>query len=316
MKGINLGRYGTRIVLMGLFVLIINSVWLIPLDTIFGEGTVDRKFVILTFDDGLKSQYSNAKPILDKYGFKATFYVVCNYIEKGKNHMTWDQIKSLHEDGQDIGSHSMNHDDLSEMSKKEIEFEVGVSKECLLDHGINPLSFAYPFNSGNEDENVVDIVARYYEYARAGNDPLMFLHCNGVKNNQVSPKQIDCNTFSDDGTLNPVNRYSIIGWNHDSEKEEHSYNDSQMLDRFIEVVESQTRYREKEGTLNAIPIIAWHKIEDGNDHATSPDLFNAEMKYLYDNGFTVLSMADLDYNEKTNHLEIKTASHEPPGLDD
>ena len=304
MKEINVEKYGTRIVFIGLFVFIINPVWLISFDTVLGESSVDRKYVILTFDDGYKSQYSNAKPILDKYDFKATFYVVCNYIENGKNHMTWDQIESLHKDGQDIGSHTMNHDDLSKMSDKEIEFEVGKSKECLLDHGINPLSFAYPFISGNEDENVVNIVARYYEYARAGNDPIMFLHCNRIADNQVSSKQIDCHTFSDDGTLNPVNRYSIIGWNHDSEKEEHSYSDSQMLDRFIEVVESQTKYRGNDGTPNGIPIIIWHKIEDGNNHATSSELFNAELKYLNDNGFTVLTMADLNYNEKTNYLEI------------
>ena len=43
-----------------------------------------HKIVILNFDDGLKSQFTNAKPILDKYGFKVTFYVVCNYLDNKK----------------------------------------------------------------------------------------------------------------------------------------------------------------------------------------------------------------------------------------
>ena len=75
----------------------------------------NQKVVILTFDDGYKSQYSNAKPILDKYGFKATFSIVCNYVGNGDNRMTWEEIRSLRQEGHDIASHTMNHDDLSKL---------------------------------------------------------------------------------------------------------------------------------------------------------------------------------------------------------
>jgi peptidoglycan/xylan/chitin deacetylase (PgdA/CDA1 family) len=37
------------------------------------------KFVIINFDDSHESDYTYAKPILDKYGFRATFFEVCNY---------------------------------------------------------------------------------------------------------------------------------------------------------------------------------------------------------------------------------------------
>jgi hypothetical protein len=40
----------------------------------------------------------------------------------------------------------MNHVDLSKTSKKETQYEIGESKQCFLDHGINTTSFAYPFN--------------------------------------------------------------------------------------------------------------------------------------------------------------------------
>ncbi|TLX86266.1 MAG: hypothetical protein E6L04_03770 [Thaumarchaeota archaeon] len=43
------------------------------------ESVTSDKVVILNFDDGRKTQYTQAKPILDKYGYKATFYVVCQY---------------------------------------------------------------------------------------------------------------------------------------------------------------------------------------------------------------------------------------------
>jgi peptidoglycan/xylan/chitin deacetylase (PgdA/CDA1 family) len=121
-----------------------------------------QKVVILTFDDGYESQYSNAKPILDNYGFKATFYIVCNYVGSGDNRMTWKDIKSLQQEGHDIASHTMNHDDLSKLPPQKVEYEVAQSKQCLLDQGINPKSFAYPFNGGSDDPSVINTVASHY----------------------------------------------------------------------------------------------------------------------------------------------------------
>ena len=65
--------------------------------------------------------------------------------------MNWEDIAELYKEGYDIGSHSMDHKDLSQLSKKMVNFEVGESKQCLLDHGINTTSFAYPFNAGSDE---------------------------------------------------------------------------------------------------------------------------------------------------------------------
>jgi peptidoglycan/xylan/chitin deacetylase (PgdA/CDA1 family) len=271
------------------------------------------KAVILTFDDGYKSQYTNAKPILDKYGYKATFYIICNYVGDGEGQakpnarMNWEDIAALYKEGYDIGSHSMNHKDLSQMLKKMVDFEVGQSKQCLLDHGINnPTSFAYPFNGGSDKAAVIDTVSKYYDIARRGDNPLMYLHCDGFKEKS---SQTDCRTYSDDGTLNFINRYSVIGWSHDADRYKYSYDDSEMFDRFVEVVNSQSRYNTG-GTINAIPIITWHRIDnsgagDPGSYATTPDLFEKEIKYLHDNGFKVLTMADLGYDENSNYLYLK-----------
>jgi peptidoglycan/xylan/chitin deacetylase (PgdA/CDA1 family) len=265
----------------------------------------NNKAVILNFDDAYKSQYTNAKPILDKYGYKATFYIICNDVGDNE-YLSWGDITALYNDGNDIGSHTMNHKDLSKLSEKMVNFEVGQSKQCFLDHGINTTSFAYPFNGGSDEASVIDVVAKYYDIARTGTEPLMYLHCDGFKEES---SQTDCRTYSDDGELNFVNRYSIIGWSHDDARKENSYDDSEMLNKFTEVVNSASMYN-TDGTINAIPIVIWHRIDNSGEgdpgaYATTIDLFEKEIKYLHDNGFKVLTMADIGYDTNSNYLYLK-----------
>jgi peptidoglycan/xylan/chitin deacetylase (PgdA/CDA1 family) len=102
------------------------------------EDDEHNKFVILTFDDGYKSQYTNVNPILDKYGYKGTFYVVCNYAEKeDKDRMNWNEIQELQKQGHDIESHSMSHANLTDIPAYRVDIEIGVSKQCLVSQGFN-----------------------------------------------------------------------------------------------------------------------------------------------------------------------------------
>jgi peptidoglycan/xylan/chitin deacetylase (PgdA/CDA1 family) len=285
-----------------------QSIPTVPNNASINTVNNNKKVVILNFDDAFESQYANAKPILDKYGYKATYYVVCNYIGNS-GRLTWEDITALSNEGHDIGSHTMNHADLSKTSKKETEFEIGDSKQCLLDHGINTTSFAYPFNAGSDEASVIDVVAKYYDIARTARsapEPIMYLHCDGFKDQS---SQTDCRTYSGDGKLTFANRYSIIGWSHDADRYKYSYDDSGMFDRFVEVVNSPSRYN-TDGTIHAIPIVIWHRIDNSGEgdpkvYATTPDLFQKEINYLHDNGFKVLTMADLGYDENSNYLYLK-----------
>lgn len=89
----------------------------------------------------------------------------------------------------------MNH-----LSFKDLEFEVGQSKQCLLNHGINTTSFAVPKNIAT----VVNTIAKYYDLAINGHSNLMYLHCDGWKHDS---SQTDCRTYFDKLTF--ANRYSI-----------------------------------------------------------------------------------------------------------
>ena len=66
------------------------------------------KVVILTFGDGLQSQYIYAKPILDKYGFKANFFVTCNKVGL-RDKITWQELVQLYKEGHVIGSKTVDY---------------------------------------------------------------------------------------------------------------------------------------------------------------------------------------------------------------
>jgi peptidoglycan/xylan/chitin deacetylase (PgdA/CDA1 family) len=268
------------------------------------NSVTNDKVVILNFDDGRKTQFTYAKPILDKYGFKATFYIVCNYLENKPGFMDWRQVKQLYEEGHDIGSHSMNHANLSKLSKKDLKFEVGKSKKCLEDHGIDVTSFAYPFNKGSNDKKVIKIVSKYYELARTAGSPITYLHCDGW---QDQSNQKDCRTYTKKEDLTFANRYSIRGWSHDLSRLVNSYTDDKLLNRFIQVVNTQSEYN-KDGTIKALPIIIYHRAGDNEaeDYNTHLKLFEKEMKYLHDNNFRVITMKDLGYEKKTDYIYIKS----------
>src|SRR5919112_4810140 len=147
-----------------------------------------NKVVILTFGNGPKNQYTDGKPILDKYGFKASFFVVFNWIDSDEDndnsHLTWQDIETLHNEGHDIGAKSLNHKDLTTLSASELDFEVGESKKCLADHNIDARVFGTPYGKGWDNSTVIDTIAKYYDFAITGFSKLMYLNCDGWNDQQ------------------------------------------------------------------------------------------------------------------------------------
>ena len=108
------------------------------------------KPVILTFDDGSETTYSAALPIMLRYNFTGTSYIVYNYIGI-RNYMNADQIRALYAAGWEIGSHGLSHMDLNTRPDRQMD-EIVESRrklQSLLDLPV--LSFAYPFGAYNSD---------------------------------------------------------------------------------------------------------------------------------------------------------------------
>jgi peptidoglycan/xylan/chitin deacetylase (PgdA/CDA1 family) len=111
------------------------------------------KFVVLTFDDGYKDFNTHAFPILKQYGFSATVFLPTNFVDrrrklglKGKEHLTWDEVRELQSKGVTIGSHTVTHSQLRLLKGQEIEFEIKKSKQTIEDEiGKLIQSFSYPY---------------------------------------------------------------------------------------------------------------------------------------------------------------------------
>src|SRR5215216_588466 len=134
-------------------------------------ATLPPKPIILTFDDGTVGTFVNALPILQKYDFTGTSYIIYNYIGS-TNYMSVDQIRALYAAGWEIGSHSISHPDLTKNPGRQNE-EIVDSRaklQSLLDVPI--LSFAYPF--GAYDKNSLHSVhdAGYIAAMGLGNTSL------------------------------------------------------------------------------------------------------------------------------------------------
>jgi len=127
------------------------------------KGEKTGKVVGITFDDGYKNNATDALPILKKYGFSATCYIVSQNID-GINH--WDINKGIPENptmnkqdihswidaGMEIGSHTQNHVYLTKINKDKAINEIKNSKlDLQKNFSVNINHFCYPYGDYNNE---------------------------------------------------------------------------------------------------------------------------------------------------------------------
>ncbi len=145
-----------------------NSVGLeeLPSFHLSQTSNLSPRSVAITFDDGFQDNYIYAFPILKQFGFKATFFLTIDLIgtdlvlekdtpdkpDLNKDRMlSWDEVRRMHEEGMDFGSHTCTHANLFSISKQQAEKEILDSYSKLGgETGASPLFFCYPYGAFNE----------------------------------------------------------------------------------------------------------------------------------------------------------------------
>ncbi len=117
-----------------------------------------KAMLALTFDDLLADQVQYAPGILEKYGFKATFFMIPDRLgHKGRaNYAKLEDILPLVKAGHEIGNHSMNHSSIPGLLARENHDElervvVGSQQKIFELTGVKPQSFCYPGNRRSEE---------------------------------------------------------------------------------------------------------------------------------------------------------------------
>jgi peptidoglycan/xylan/chitin deacetylase (PgdA/CDA1 family) len=122
--------------------------------------------VSLAFDDDRPDQISIGVPLLSARNLKGTFFLVTSWIPGGGG--TWEQWRQVAAQGHEIGSHSVTHPDLTELSEQEVREELEQSRDTI-DSNIPSqrcVSFAYPY--GRLNDEVEQIVSEYYVVGARG----------------------------------------------------------------------------------------------------------------------------------------------------
>ena len=128
-----------------------------------GLAPLPEKALLITFDDGYADNYNYAYPVLREEQVPGTFFVVSGTIGKD-NRMTASQLREMQANGMMIGSHTVNHENLTGLNAKDIDFELRSSKETLeIILGKPVCALAYP--TGKVNKTVLDKAKSYYDMA-------------------------------------------------------------------------------------------------------------------------------------------------------
>ncbi len=234
-----------------------------------GLTPIPDGLVVLTFDDGNKSDISFVAPKLKQYGFGASFFITEGLGYKAdsnkERYVSWEDVRRLHDLGFEVGNHTSSHPDMSKLSKGEIRSNLGLIEQRCEQHSIpRPETFVYP--GWHHSLSVVEVLQeRQYIFARRGVSPEHPDGGAGARGRPYDPAE-------DHPLLIPTTGYAGPEWG------------------FEDLVWAIDQARD-----GKVAVLTFHGVPAA-EHPwvhTEPQDFIRYMDYLKERGCTVIAMRDL-----------------------
>jgi len=120
---------------------------------------IPERSVVITIDDGWRSTYSIAWPVLKAYGYPATLFLYTDLVTGTLTTLDWNQLREMQDEGLDIQCHTKSHRDLNRIGREEtfsayfaaVQDELELSTASLRDQlQIEPRFLAYPYGETND----------------------------------------------------------------------------------------------------------------------------------------------------------------------
>lgn len=136
-----------------------------------GVKPFDEPLISVTFDDGWETIYTEAAPLLQKYGIPSTQYVLSD-VESNVQYMTFAQMKALGKAGHELACHGSDHSDLTTLTAGVLTPQLSGCKAIVeTKTGFKIREFASPYGSANP--STVAAIAQDYRSHRNTNGDIM-----------------------------------------------------------------------------------------------------------------------------------------------
>lgn len=132
-----------------------------------GKTNLPEKSVLITIDDGYRSVYLHAYPILKSFNYPWVFFCYTDFINRGPQSVTWEQLREMQKNGCTVQSHTKTHPKLTQRNgKTEAQYETWLKQELayskyLLEKKLGTSVYALAYSYGDWDPHVQKRALQY-----------------------------------------------------------------------------------------------------------------------------------------------------------